>query len=852
MRLDGTGNLSVGGGGAARGINLSNTVGNIEIGVAFTNGQYSGNATAGDATFRTPANTRLHLQNGSGAAAITLSNNNVGIGITNPSARLHVAGTAGQTKFQLSNDITTNRGIVLWENATNEHQFYGMGINAETFRFQIPATAGRFAWFTGTSASASTELMRLTGSGNLGIGTTTPSELLAVAGNAVVNGCLTIMGGTGCNMFGSADVGNLSQTYIAFGPNGTTSDFALLRQIGGDNSIQLALDFHDNVGDAGFSIRDINSAAIPDSAPATRFIVQRGGNVGVGTASPTELLHVAGKIYSTTQFLNNSNDSTTAPSFSFLGDSNTGMFHPSNDTLGFVTGGVERVRIDDNGIVSVSATTSELTYDRELPPAALTGASTVLAAAPFTSATGTYVVSQSADSTNGFQAFDKNTNTFWRTNSYTYDDNVGLTYVGTESTTFNVNETINGAWLQITLPNAILLNSYTIRTASHSQSPANWVLLGSSDNGATWTLVDDRRSIWHSSQNWLTWGLTLTTTPSVTSRPAYATYRIVISNKSNTGQESWSYIALTEFILLERVVETPTLHAGNVVRATRFLASNTDTATAPAYSWARDDTTGLFHPESMAIGITTGGTERIRITNTGIGVGTSNPTALLDVGGTVNIHGALSLGNTLTIRGLEITKNDGTMANTTTTSIRGLSNVSAGMNFTVDSNTSAYRFAFIGNTTEVARITGDGNVGIGTASPAYPLHVAGAGANNISIFAANDIASFSDARVKKDIMRINDALSKVMSISGYTFSRTDVPAKPDAPSKRQCGVLAQEVLAVLPEVVGEDPQTGMYNVAYGNITALLIEAIKEMKTSYDTQIDALNKRIQDLEAKIAI
>jgi hypothetical protein len=149
-----------------------------------------------------------------------------------------------------------------------------------------------------------------------------------------------------------------------------------------------------------------------------------------------------------------------------------------------------------------------------------------------------------------------------------------------------------------------------------------------------------------------------------------------------------------------------------------------------------------------------------------------------------------------------------------------------------------------------ATISIPGNLGIGTTTPSYPLHVAGAGANNISIFAANDIASFSDARMKKDLVHIDDALSKVMSISGYTFTRKDV--KPDTPSKRQCGVLAQEVLAVLPEVVGEDPQTGMYNVAYGNITALLIEAIKEMKMSYDTQITALNKRISDLEAKISI
>jgi hypothetical protein len=46
--------------------------------------------------------------------------------------------------------------------------------------------------------------------------------------------------------------------------------------------------------------------------------------------------------------------------------------------------------------------------------------------------------------------------------------------------------------------------------------------------------------------------------------------------------------------------------------------------------------------------------------------------------------------------------------------------------------------------------------------------------------------------------------------------------------KRHAGVIAQEVEAVLPEVIS-DNDDGMKSVAYGNITALLIEAIKELQ-----------------------
>jgi hypothetical protein len=44
---------------------------------------------------------------------------------------------------------------------------------------------------------------------------------------------------------------------------------------------------------------------------------------------------------------------------------------------------------------------------------------------------------------------------------------------------------------------------------------------------------------------------------------------------------------------------------------------------------------------------------------------------------------------------------------------------------------------------------------------------------------------------------------------------------------RQIGVIAQEVEPVLPEVV-RDNEAGHLSVAYGNITGLLIEAVKEL------------------------
>ena len=95
--------------------------------------------------------------------------------------------------------------------------------------------------------------------------------------------------------------------------------------------------------------------------------------------------------------------------------------------------------------------------------------------------------------------------------------------------------------------------------------------------------------------------------------------------------------------------------------------------------------------------------------------------------------------------------------------------------------------------------------------------------NMATLIASGNITSSSDRRIKKNIKRIERALDKVTQIGGYTFTRTDGPHT----GAIQAGVIAQEIIEVLPEVVQISEETGYYSVSYGNITALLIEALKE-------------------------
>ena len=107
-----------------------------------------------------------------------------------------------------------------------------------------------------------------------------------------------------------------------------------------------------------------------------------------------------------------------------------------------------------------------------------------------------------------------------------------------------------------------------------------------------------------------------------------------------------------------------------------------------------------------------------------------------------------------------------------------------------------------------------------------------------AILSSNNITAYSDIRVKDNIEVIPNALDKVSQLSGYTFTRTDVEDK----EKKYTGVLAQEVLKVLPEAVqlGATEKDTM-SVAYGNMVGLLIESIKELKT----EVDDLKKQLDE-------
>lgn len=120
--------------------------------------------------------------------------------------------------------------------------------------------------------------------------------------------------------------------------------------------------------------------------------------------------------------------------------------------------------------------------------------------------------------------------------------------------------------------------------------------------------------------------------------------------------------------------------------------------------------------------------------------------------------------------------------------------------------------------------------------------LSGGGTTGASIDNDGDlIRTPSDLRLKEDITDITAGLDKVRAMRGVTFNWKD---KQSYGFRRDYGMIAQEVEAVIPEVVTQNPD-GMKSLDYQKIVPVLVEAIKDQQRI----IESLESRINALEGK---
>jgi len=166
--------------------------------------------------------------------------------------------------------------------------------------------------------------------------------------------------------------------------------------------------------------------------------------------------------------------------------------------------------------------------------------------------------------------------------------------------------------------------------------------------------------------------------------------------------------------------------------------------------------------------------------------------------------------------------------------------------------------------------TSSGNVGVGKMIPTYKLEVEGTfgvsgnsefgggyGSTGVDISSAGVISAdgdirsdgnvvayySSDIRLKENLIIIDNAIDKINQLSGYTFKWKDTEDRPEEfYNEREAGIIAQDVVKVLPEAVKERSD-GYLAIKYEQMIPLLIEGVKGQQK----QIEDLQQQIKEIK-----
>ena len=267
-----------------------------------------------------------------------------------------------------------NRKIVLYDGNNNDHQFYGFGINSGVLRYQVDGVVASHVFYSGTSTSTSEELMRIGGDGNVGIGTSNPLTRLSVGPELLIdndasyhNEALSITS----NATPTSDtVLNDPIPLIQLAREGTAAEaWGALAN--------FSLSRFANDGVESNTRLDIDLAHTIFTDPQTVMTLLAGGNVGIGTTTPSETLSVNGNARITGALHDSSGDagsngqvlSSTAAGTNWVSLSSDEIRDTDGDTkiqveegtdddrIRFDTAGSERAVITNTGNVGIGTST---------------------------------------------------------------------------------------------------------------------------------------------------------------------------------------------------------------------------------------------------------------------------------------------------------------------------------------------------------------------------------------------------------------------------------------------------------------------------------------------------------------
>jgi hypothetical protein len=754
-----------------------------------------------------------------GSSLIFDNGTNVGIGTDSPATKLHISGSGAQT-LRIEN---TNTSIVLNDIIgsivfqSNDASVGGTGVAGSINSISEAASGVNYGLGFNTKTFATEiERMRITSTGEVGIGTTTPltANVLQVtrsSNNAVISSVENT--NTGTAAFSELQVRNTSVNdtgairLLAMGTGYTTAGGFV------QNSGVLATDINIAGGLSIMTRANADMRFYTNGHTNERMRITSAGNVGIGTTSPSSKLQIQGTGTGAWLTINRTDSGTNIVDFTQSGTRLGYLGYIGNDlvinnattsNIQFNTAGSERMRINSAGNLGIGVTPSAWWSAFKAIQIGTTGALssgsgvtnlghnyyfdgtntiylTSSGASYYQQTTGQHIWLTAPSGTAGANA------TFTERMRITSSGNVGIGVTNPQSILtisqggnenvefFTGNTTLNGGGIE-----------YINRTTTTTRPDLN-IYLGSSSTGSIkfYTTAAERMRIAANGNVGI--GTSSPGEQLTLSRSSYPTVKLI--DTTDNAQGYFQYHTANDYFILNAQSNHPLLFGTN-------------------------------------------DTERMRITSGGsVGIGTSSPStwpysALQIKNGAIasETYGTTSF----TWVGTNWS-NDGV---TEKFIVNGraalLTLVNGGLlfNFTPSEGTAGNSITF----TQAFRIVNNGNIIIGTGGDAgYKLYVNGTSAGTSAF------QNVSDGRFKKDITPVENALTKINQLNGISFN-WDKEKRPELnlDDSNHLGLIAQDVEKILPQVVttGND-ELKTKTIAYSDIVPVLIEAIKELSAEIE-------------------